>query len=160
MIFLGVQEDIVASAHYRHIFNISSYLIGVIVDKTADLHLIGIGLYNVPQDHLPRRSGADDHNMLSGFAIAGHFNPIPLQKHKTVGKPHRRQQNKLQHRAEKIVGERHTMKQHGNANCVKNTGNQCRRAYAHQFIVAGKPPDAVIEPQKVKYNQRKDDIDR
>ena len=104
-------HDRVAASDDRDSVNKTSPLVGAVVDDTDDLLPDLLRFLDVPQDHVPRVTGSDQHDPVPG-CLAGIFVPVGHQQYEPVGEPHSYDQDELQDRAEEVVGHRHAAVHH------------------------------------------------
>lgn len=157
MILGDVFLDCLPAADNRDVFNIASPFVGIIVNDTA--RLIGnLGrIVELAQDDLPCRACADDHDV--AVRLLNLPPPAALQVDEPVAEPRRGQEQHLHHRADQIIGNRHSAEQQAHSHDMKQHRDHRRHQNPVQLRIAGKPPDAVIQMQKPEYNQADNGVD-
>ena len=156
LVFFHVDKDIFPAAHDGNTLQRAVPFAGVVIDDALHVQVGFLGADDVPQDHLPGRAGADDHGRL-GAAADG--TAAALQQNEPVGKPHADDEQKLDQRAEQIIGGRHPAEQQRDCHCVEYRRDTGRRQHPHQFGEAGIPPDAFVKVQRPERYQTKHRID-
>ena len=76
MVFFHVDQDIVPTAHHKDPVHIAAPLVGIVVDDADHLVFRLFRQIDVPQDHLSRVTGADEHDPAQRFPVQSA--PLPL----------------------------------------------------------------------------------
>ena len=144
------RHDAFPAAFDRNAVDVAVPFVRIVVDKAADLFAhLGRSL-DVPQDHLSRSARAHQHDVLL-LLHAGVIAPAQ-QQDEPVCEADAQSGGKLHQNAKDVVGYRHALYKELHAGDVRDLSDSGRDHHAAQFTVAGKAPDAPIQPQRPEHD--------